>query len=333
MKIIITNLPAFYKIRLYNEVNKTTPLLVLFTNKGAEGRNNDFYEGQIEFKYNILNGGFFSRLYYLCKLLYDSEYSELIMGGWDNIEQFIGALISPKRKNSLFVESTVYESTTKGIKSYIKKLFLRRISKVYAAGSLHSLLIKKLGFDKRVIISGGCGLLNYQPQQVYKPREKVRNFLFVGRLIEVKQLDMLIDVFNTLPNLHLSIIGFGEKEDELKQRAKDNTSFLGAIPNKDLSNYYKDTDVFVLPSKSETWGLVVEEALNNGTPVIVSDRVGCHADLITERTGIVFDYSNPESLRNAVIKMTDINFYNMLRIGVASLNFLERANKQIDCFV
>ena len=55
-KIIITNIPAFYKIRLYNEVNKKVSLTVVFTDAIESDRNKDFVSGLMEFDYKILEG-------------------------------------------------------------------------------------------------------------------------------------------------------------------------------------------------------------------------------------------------------------------------------------
>ena len=136
-----------------------------------------------------------------------------------------------------------------------------------------------------------------------------------------------------MPNLHLDIIGFGPLEEELKSIANKNITFLGAVNNKDLAKYYQNADVFILPSKSEVWGLVVEEALNNGTPVIVSDKVGCHYDLVTASTGLVFKSENLESLQEQISKICSINFYNNLRKGISQLDFIERAQNQVKAFV
>ena len=122
-------------------------------------------------------------------------------------------------------------------------------------------------------------------------------------------------------------------KEELKSIANKNISFLGAIDNKNLAQYYQNADVFILPSKSEPWGLVVEEALNNGTPVIVSDKVGCHYDLVTATTGLVFKSENIESLQEQISKICSINFYNNLRRGISQLDFLKRAQNQVKAFV
>ena len=78
--------------------------------------------------------------------------------------------------------------------------------------------------------------------------------------------------------------------------------------------------------------MVVEEALNNGIPVIVSDRVGCRDDLVSEKNGIVFPYSDIKALKEAIIKMTDIEYYNTLRVNISQMNFIARGQHQIEIF-
>ncbi|MGH9175176.1 MAG: glycosyltransferase, partial [Vicinamibacterales bacterium] len=64
---------------------------------------------------------------------------------------------------------------------------------------------------------------------------------------------------------------------------KIRTTFLGFQNQRQLSRFYHAADLLVLPSRaSETWGLVVNEALHHGVPCVVSDRVGCATDLIEE---------------------------------------------------
>ena len=105
------------------------------------------------------------------------------------------------------------------------------------------------------------------------------------------------------------------------------------VDNVKLPNYYKNNDVFILPSKSEPWGLVIEEALNNGLPVIVSDKVGCKDDLVTVDTGLIFRYDDMDDLKNKVKKMCDVNYYNELRKCISFLDFNERIDKQVSVFL
>ena len=212
---------------------------------------------------------------------------------------------------------------------------MKRICRVYASGISQARLARNLGFIYEIKLTGGCGLLNYVEQPAYEERQEVRNFLYVGRLAEEKNLKLLIRVFNKLQDLNLTIVGFGTQEKELKTLASssNNVKFVGAVNNKELPAYYRKADVFVLPSSSEPWGLVVEEALNNGCPVIVSDMVGCRESLVSDKIGLVFNHNSEEDLVSAIHKMKDKQFYNNLRKSIAQLNFDVRANKQVNTYI
>jgi glycosyltransferase involved in cell wall biosynthesis len=78
-------------------------------------------------------------------------------------------------------------------------------------------------------------------------------------------------------------------------------TFTGFLNQSEISNAYKSADVFVLPSRFEPWGLVVNEAMNFGLPCIVSDRVGCGPDLVVGHdTGAVFPFDDPSRLSSAL---------------------------------
>lgn len=331
-KIIVTNIPAFYKINMYNEVNKQVRLHVIFTDAIEEDRNSDFVNGNIEFEYTILRGSVWQKIVQAINIVKSSNYSELILGGWDHPVLWALAFRFPKSRNSFFIESSYYQSTTGGIKGFIKRLFVKRLFKVYASGKTQKRITDELGFKGETVFTKGVGVFNYIPQPPYVAREQVENYLFVGRFVDVKNLELLISVFNQLPDLNLYLAGFGVLEDSLKAISNENIHFIGAVDNKKLPAVYQKMDVFILPSKLEAWGLVVEEALNNGMPIIVSDRVGCCDEIINESNGLVFHYDDPLALKSAVLKMTDINFYNKLRRNISMMNFEEIEKEQIECY-
>lgn len=338
-KIFLTNLPAFYKINLYNRIEVLSSkhgqhILVIFTGQQGKDRNADFFKGNMQFEHAFLKGGKISRCLQLVHFLKHYCYENLVLGGWDSVETWLGAFLSPKEKNSIVAESSVWESKTDGLKGFIKRFFIKRIrARAYVPGKSNARLVEKLGFKGKIIYTKGVGAFNIVPQPLYKARKTVKQFLYVGRLVEVKNLKMLISTFNTLPQLTLTIVGFGEQERELKEMAKDNISFLGAIDNDLLPKIYQTNDVFILPSKSETWGLVVEEALNNGLPVIVSNKVGCHEAIVNENNGIVFESNNEKSLKNAISKITNIKYYNNLRFNISKLDYQKIEEQQVECYL
>lgn len=331
-KIVVTNIPAFYKIRMYNELNKQVDLTVIFTDYNDSDRNKDFVNGEIEFRCEFLNGSTKKKIKKAVNIVKSIDYNELILGGWDHPVLWALAFRFPKHKNAVFIESSYFESQTNGLKGFLKKIFVSRLSKVYASGKSQCKITDSLGFKGETIITKGVGVFNYIPQPIYEPRSEVKNFMYVGRFVEVKNLKFLIFVFNSLPQYNLYLVGFGEQEKELKAIAKENIHFLGAIENNKLSAIYQQMDVFVLPSKVEPWGLVVEEALNNGIPVIVSDRVGCAEEIINENNGVIFHYDDMEDLKKAIAIISELDFYNSLRRNISGLNFEQIEKQQIACY-
>jgi len=77
---------------------------------------------------------------------------------------------------------------------------------------------------------------------------------------------------------------------------------LGLQSQKALSRWYHASDLLLLPSRhSETWGLVVNEALHHGVPCVVSARVGCAPDLIDAATGVVCSPDSVEGLTAGIV--------------------------------
>jgi glycosyltransferase involved in cell wall biosynthesis len=331
-KLIITNLASFYKVYLYNELNKHCKLLVVYTNDHSEGRNSDFYKREMNFDHMYLHRSTIVRIFQLCRILCRVNYKELILGGWDSLSLWICAFLSPRKKNSLVVESSYLESTTRGIKGFVKRLFVSRISKVYASGRAQRKITDNLGFKGCTKITKGVGIFNYIKQPAYVDRQEVKNFLYVGRLTKVKNLEYLVERFNNHPELNLTIIGFGELEDGLRARANANVRFLGAINNSDLSQYYQNADVFILPSIAEPWGLVVEEALNNGTPIMVSDRVGCAEEIINSKNGVIFSLK-PDTFEEQLAKIRDVRTYNEMRKYISTMDFEIIEQQQVDSYL
>jgi len=333
MKIFLTNIPAFYKINLYNALAARMSIKVVFCGIGGADRNDDFVKGSMRFEHVLLEGSLFGKLWQMWRLLRKESYNELIVGGWENAVSLMTPFLSPKHKNACIIESSAYESHMGGVKGCIKRAYMRRIRRVYASGVSQARLARSLGFIDEIKLTGGCGLLNYIHQPEFERREKVNNFLYVGRLAEEKSLKLLIETFNDLPNMTLTIVGFGSQEHELKAKAGKNVVFTGAVNNANLPFYYQKADVFILPSKSEPWGLVVEEALNNGCPVIVSNKVGCREMLVTNRRGLIFRSGSKEDLTNKISIITNVTYYNNLRENISEMRFNKRAEKQVMVYV
>lgn len=137
-----------------------------------------------------------------------------------------------------------------------------------------------------------------------------RVVLFAGKLTSGKQPRMLLQAFLDLAprNAALVFVGDGEERSGLAALAKQHPAvrLLPFANQSEMPARYQMADVFALPSKAETWGLGVNEAMHMGTPCLVTDRVGCQQDLVTDEvTGWVCRADSPEHLRDTLRRALD----------------------------
>jgi glycosyltransferase involved in cell wall biosynthesis len=136
--------------------------------------------------------------------------------------------------------------------------------------------------------------------------------LFSGKLIHRKAPLVLTKATRRVGDnrLHLTVLGDGPLRAEVEAAARGacgpRVTLPGFVNQSDLGRYFAAADVFVLPSEFETWGLVVNEAMQFGLPAVVSSAVGCHPDLIVPgQTGFVFPTGDVEALADCLLKFLD----------------------------
>jgi len=123
-------------------------------------------------------------------------------------------------------------------------------------------------------------------------------YLFVGVVSRAKGVDLLLDAFKVLniPGKILRIVGSGPVQDQPPISLRNQVQFEGFVPHSKLSQEYLTSDVLVLPSRFDGFGMVVTEAMACGLPVIVSSAVGA-ADLVEHgRNGWIFQSENSQQL-------------------------------------
>ena len=138
-------------------------------------------------------------------------------------------------------------------------------------------------------------------------------FLFSGQMIARKGVDILLDAFITLSRRYsdplgaprLTLLGDGPQRQHFQSRVppalRDRIGFKGFVQPSALPDVFARADVFVLPSRYDGWGLVINEAIAAGMPVISTDRVGAAADLVEDgRNGFVVPADDAETLLNAM---------------------------------
>ncbi len=219
-----------------------------------------------------------------------------VLGGMDNqwtgsMKQQIARLVSPLT-----------------IKRYFTHMFV--------AGKPQREYAQKLGFSDDQIFEGYYSSDTKLFHGIYeKARDKKKKhfplrFLYVGRYTKQKGLLDLWDAFVELQDeletsWELWCCGTGELEADKPVRS-DITHF-GFLQPEELAEVAEEAGVFVLPSYSEPWGVVVHEFASAGFPMICSDKVGAATKFLeNEKNGFVFEAGNPDRLKYVIKKMMQL---------------------------
>ena len=119
--------------------------------------------------------------------------------------------------------------------------------------------------------------------------------LYVGRLGAEKEIDRIKPVLEAIPNARLALVGDGPHREALEEHFADTpTHFVGYLRGQELAEAYASADAFIFPSRTETLGLVLLEAMAAGTPVVAA-RSGGIPDIVTDGVnGYLFDPSDDE---------------------------------------
>lgn len=151
-----------------------------------------------------------------------------------------------------------------------------------------------------------------------------RYVLFVGRLVPEKGVFDLLRAYASLAEnvrreLGLVFVGDGPSRQNLERQAAefsvDKVQFAGFAHREQLASYYALAEMLILPTYTDTWGLVVNEAMACGLPVVVSQAAGCIRDLVREGwNGRIVPPRSVESLKAAI---TDLATEQTLRANMA----------------
>lgn len=197
---------------------------------------------------------------------------------------------------------------------HLKKAFTH----LWVAGIYQYEYARKLGFTKNQIIYNSLSCDTDLFQQVsleQKQNHYPKNFLFIGRFVPVKGLDLLINAWQQIPDKRgwtLTLIGDGPLKEEFRGIndviIKDFMSQVGLIEE------IRETGCFVLPSKFEPWALVIHEASASGLPIIATDECGASPHFVISNYNGFQVQANVESLKNAleqIIAMEPTQLYQL----------------------
>jgi glycosyltransferase involved in cell wall biosynthesis len=170
-----------------------------------------------------------------------------------------------------------------------------------------------------------------------KKPNKIYTFLYLSRILEFKGLDVLIKSYFMLKkerkNISLLIAGDGPFREYCEKLCKKlklkDVMFVGSVDPRNLAEFYQKGKVFILPSyfyknQYEAWGLVINEAMSFGLPIITTNAVGAAYDLVIDgKNGLVIKENNVYELYKGMKKILDMDF---IKMGKNSRQIFETKN-------
>lgn len=285
---------------------------------GKVNRDDHQYQFQLLFNGPYEQIHFVSLCMRLAKALITSRSDIFVLPGYHRLEHWLMLIILrlKSKKVLVFCDSTALDNKKFFIKEYLKKLFFRSVDGVLCYGGASADYIRSYlpatDFDKIFYPCSSASLPTesysveqIQEQRFYLHKQPSKQFLFVGRLSCEKGILDLLNAWaasDVLRTQHiLKIAGDGPQKAELQQKIAalgidSSVKLLGACSKFELSTLYKESYAMVLPSYSEPWGLVVNEAYYFGCPVIMSESCGCHQDLCVDKYSQSFETQNVSAL-------------------------------------
>ncbi|GAI34239.1 unnamed protein product, partial [marine sediment metagenome] len=249
---------------------------------------------------------------------------DVVVNSEFNLNSLCGSLFGKlhKRKTLLWSEATCHSERNYSRMRKLYRRFLVRLNDgVVASGLDAKAHLLSLGAPEDSCFVAVDAIEDVKNRPDYPALEKramsVRSetsgaiLLYSGQLIERKGVSNLLNAYQIVSGKHdvsLFIMGSGPLEKQLKQKVENdrirNVHFLGFMNETDKWVYYLASDIFVFPTKLDVWGLVVNEAMLCGLPVICSKHAGCCSDLIEDgQTGFGVNPHETEEFADALLKV------------------------------
>jgi glycosyltransferase involved in cell wall biosynthesis len=322
--IFINNTIAPYRIPLFNKINKimsseNIDTKVLFLSEKESVREWSIDYDSMKFKYEVLpilfqkrdmttttsdkiiNRGYFKYLFADRVILFGYSYSTYL------IFMFIRKLLF--KKTILFSESTISDKVRKnGIASKIKSLLIKHFFSSYMVPGIEAQqLIESYNIKSDRISIAQNAVEPFATIAEIEKDDTYITILYVGRLAKEKNIDFIINNIptNLTYKYRLIIVGTGPEMEKLQNiSVRFPVEFRGFQEGIELVKTFKESDILILASNSEPWGLVINEAIGMAVVPIVSDRVGCRHELV-EDNGEIFKLNDIEDFQQKITMVSN----------------------------
>lgn len=273
--LFIYNIPSPYRVEFLNELNKKIDFKVVFEKETANHRNEKWLAKN---KIRNSNNYFINKnILKFFKLLYDIFKSNtVILGGYSTKKSML-LIIFMNIINKSFIlnaDGGFIKEESK-FKYRLKKYFIESAKYWLSTGKKTSEYLMHYGANENKIFTypfTSVHLNDITLNKKFKSKNKM-TVLFVGSFNKEKGINKLLKATTYLKKIDFIFIGGKPSSYQQKlAREKSNITFIEHIGKLELINYYKLADLFVFPTYSDVWGLVINEAMAQGLPIITTDK-------------------------------------------------------------
>lgn len=329
--LLFTNTIAPYRLPVFEDLAQTVDLHVLFAQGRTSDRQWDIPLEDYTFQHTVLHhrtlrlGGATQLVNpRLTRHLLNHKPEGIILG--DNRRMVLNGLLIGAIARILRSPLIVWTGITPGetevahssrghqwLFSIYRHQLFHRAAAIIAYGTATRRHLIDLGIAEDKIFSGTQVI----PAEQLPPPAVDKNILGLGDknlvlsvnyLVPRKGLDTLIRAFQRVAGDKdvLALVGSGPEEEHLRRIAggSDQILFPGYQSGANKTSWYAAGDIFVFPTLHDPWGLVVNEAMAFGLPIITTDAAGCALDLVQDN-GLVIPAGDAEALADALIKLLE----------------------------
>lgn len=351
--LFLTNIPSPYRVNFFNELGKHCELTVLFE-KAASGERDDSWKSfhSESFRAIVLKGKSVRTDSAFCPQVVkylSKDYDHIVVTNMTTSTGIAAIAYMKLHKIPYEVESDGgFPKDGKGLKEKLKKWLISGATRWFSTSEMHDQYYLQYGANKEGIVRYPFTSL-YEKDILKESVDKIelrkqlgiterKVIICVGQFIYRKGIDLLIKASDGLSSdIGIYIVG-GKPTDEYLKLKEDHHNaiihFVDFMPKSELFKFYQAADLFVLPTREDIWGLVINEAMANGLPVITTNKCIAGLELVDDKNGALINVDsvddivesanrilNDEALRTKVseeslVKIKGYTFEKMVRVHI-----------------
>jgi glycosyltransferase involved in cell wall biosynthesis len=320
---LLTEVPAPFRVPLFNALaarDDVEPLVLFLAAADPRRPYYRLHADEHRFRSQVLPGREVSRggrwvvvSRGVVRALRRFDPQIVVVGGW-NQPGFWEALVWAKAKRRpvvTWVESTARDSRSGSRPLEAAKRALVRASDGFLVpGRASAAYLRGFGIGDRPVATApnAVDAAVFSRAAVDRSGRGRPTLLYAGRFDPEKGLDVLLEAVRGL-EADLVLVGSGREEERLRAAAPANVRFEPPVDRDGVARYYAEADAYVLPSRSEQWGMVLNEAATAGLPIVASDAAGAAYELVEDGVnGFRVPAGDAVALRRALERVVDPDF-------------------------